>query len=469
MGKIKEIIKKAASVACTFVLGVTGLFAATPAPVTVSAEGAPSSVMDDLSLDENFDASMYPSVERDYSLKVIQIAESAAGELLIYVYQPCDETRELVATSINVSMEIEGDNPASYQNYKLRLQSTEGVFDKYVVENIKLKEDVLRFYSITAIYRAFDKEIDNAPIDDNVIEEIAYPVGQLWTATTYEGTSIYAVRYLDLITVESKHVGFVRYYNGGIYFAENTDSHYVAFSTDRQIDDLLEVEMQYKVQAKVGISTTNLLTGNVSYTERDEGEQQTIALTLNKNQVFEGGGGIFAEKYQYNRIQSIDEFKSNEDLTAETVNALDGQKWVLRFAETDFTQHIVSTSQYSQQVSVGYSQVSSVVLFRLEYEYDGQIYNLGVVDNISRGDTVQDINPPIDIEVPTISLEDIVQGIFDWESGIFGGLFDGGNEKGWLRRVVVIVLCVVVLFFAVWFLRKLLRWLFVDKKNKGDK
>lgn len=52
-----------------------------------------SGVLDDLKKDSSFDESFYPVVANDYSLQMIQIAESVNGELFLYVYQPSGQAK----------------------------------------------------------------------------------------------------------------------------------------------------------------------------------------------------------------------------------------------------------------------------------------------------------------------------------------------------------------------------------------
>ena len=87
-------------------------------------------VLEDLQKDENFNPDDYPAVANDYSLQVIQIAESVNNELFVYVYQPSDETKDLVATEIRMSTPELGID-STYKDYKLILLSSQGVFDKY--------------------------------------------------------------------------------------------------------------------------------------------------------------------------------------------------------------------------------------------------------------------------------------------------------------------------------------------------
>ena len=61
-------------------------------------------VIDDLRLDETFNENDYIDDSSDYSIKVIQIAESVDGDLFIYTYQPSQKSRYIVATSVNMSL-----------------------------------------------------------------------------------------------------------------------------------------------------------------------------------------------------------------------------------------------------------------------------------------------------------------------------------------------------------------------------
>ena len=48
-----------------------------------------TNVLNDLQKDSDFHVVDYPKIESDYSLQLIQIAESSEGDLLVYIYQPC--------------------------------------------------------------------------------------------------------------------------------------------------------------------------------------------------------------------------------------------------------------------------------------------------------------------------------------------------------------------------------------------
>ena len=65
-----------------------------------------SNVLDDLKKDSSFNPSNYPTKSNDYSLQIIQLAESIDKELFIYVYQPSGKSKNLKASSINISTTI---------------------------------------------------------------------------------------------------------------------------------------------------------------------------------------------------------------------------------------------------------------------------------------------------------------------------------------------------------------------------
>ena len=89
-----------------------------------------SGVMQDLQKDENFKPEDYPDNPQDYSLQVIQIAESTDKKLFLYVYNPCGVTRPLIATCVNMSLTQSVDNT---RLYNLTYVSSNGVFGKYLV------------------------------------------------------------------------------------------------------------------------------------------------------------------------------------------------------------------------------------------------------------------------------------------------------------------------------------------------
>ena len=115
------------------------------------------------------------------------------------------------------------------------------------------------------------------------------------------------------------------------------------------------------------------------------------------DKVEHNGGGLFAGTYTWDRIQSVEDFIATEDreniyhgaiidvktsskLTDEALAELQGKKWVLRFAETDYTFWYGENAHGTFSTLVG-----DVTILRLKFETDGITYNLGVIDNKQTG------------------------------------------------------------------------------------
>ena len=352
-----------------------------------------SGVLEDLSKDETFNPEDYPAIADDYSLKVIQVAEGENGELFLYVYQPSAEWMLLTASSVNISVQ---KNQKNINNYSVQLLSTSGVFSKYLVEDFEVEQKDERLYFISSIFRPFDNAIDESPTDDNKIDQISYGVGQLWTVKTENDEISYFTEYVDLITIDSEHRGFIRYMDLKLF--ENysyTDSHYIAFSTDKPIDNLLEAEISFWYKTSYLSNHSSIYHSYLNFDNTDSIEPCYEHKILSSEEIF-SRDSLFFDSYEYKRIQSTEEFLKNEteEFTEEAIVALGSTEWVLRFFETGYT--------YSQNALCGtdtspcYSyikestQVYGITTLRLEYKYDGKIYNLGVVDNIGQGDSNPD-------------------------------------------------------------------------------
>ena len=368
---------------CTF------SFISVPGQVLAEGENETeyTSALEDLEKDENFNASRYPAISIDYSLDVIQIAESEENELFIYVYNPSSEVKELRATSINISISAneglyvaDDDEGMSYINYKLTFLNKDGVFYKYKVDNFTIKNDETRYYNISNIYRAFDYTLDE-PLEDQEISEVGNRVGKVWTAQTIDGEVQYTCKEVETIEITSKYVGFIRYYNGWKFYDSSCYSQYIAFSTDKPIDKLIEAEVFY---VQTSIMETSALGIPVESIETLPEDKYTF---LNYTQKASNSpGGLFSNSYTWDRIETVEDFKSGlEDddinLTDEAEAGLEDKKWVLRFTETDY--QVISgiggmTTRY-------YTRVTEVSILRLKFETDGEVYSLGVIDNKQTG------------------------------------------------------------------------------------
>lgn len=387
-----------------------------------------TTVIEDLSADSTFKLTDYPEDYTDYSVNVIQVAESTDKELFIYVYIP---TPGIEVTTLNMAT---SKDVTSVKNYKLKLLSKSTTLYKYVVTNFTLRPTDTRYYNIVSIFRLPNRLIDKDPDNGNTINEVAHEVAQLWTFTG-SGASTEVTRVdTETITITDKYVGFVRYpqsgalSTGAVYAFGNIDpgfdSHFVAFNTDKTIDKLLEADVYYTSQS---YSYYNKTTGVITPVDEETfGNETGTTVHLTYNDV---GGGTIGKyrKYEWYRIQTMEEFMLSEDneyiyncgvfnikeqdkLTAEGRKDLQGKNWVLRFVETDY--------KYTKDFVAGYTTtrqnwtiVGNVTILRLKFDCNGQIYNLGVVDGKHTGDGIPDNEHTVSIE-PNTSLFSGIKKVF---------------------------------------------------------
>lgn len=377
-------------------------------PSVVKAESTVTytNVLEDLQRDSSFSKDNYPTKTDDYSLHLIQLAESVNKELFVYVYQPSGKDKDFKASSINVSTTI--NDAISYYNYKLELLSSNDVFYKYKVIGLTVKNESVRYYAISSIYRPFDESIDKQASGGNTVTEVNYDVSKQYCFGTINGKPYVNCVDIETIVVTDKFVGFVRYKDGFKFYVGACDSHFVAFNTDKPIDKLLEADVFYTTQSY-----------SWSYVPL-QGEKETFGDKTDKyaylkytDKVEHTGDGLFAGTYKWDRIQTIDDFIKGENreniyhgavldvkisskLTDEALTELKGKKWVLRFAETDY-----SLSGYSSTGSTfeDYTLVGDVTILRLKFETDGITYNLGVIDNKQTGGRDPSNESEIEIEL----------------------------------------------------------------------
>ncbi len=428
-------------------------FACFPAVDIVKAEDVSvyTGALEDLQKDENFDINKFPVDEDDYSLKVVQIAESKNSELFVYVYEPA-VNEKVHATTISFSTAI---NDSFYpQLYSLKLVSTEGTLNKYVVEDFNVLPDVLRYYQIVSIYRAWNELFDTPAPEGQTISEISFSVGQLWTACTVDNEVHYSYLTTETIEITDKFVGFVRYesgYDWTKFFTSKGvtvpgyDCHFIAFSTDHDIDRLMEVQVVYCSQS-YHLSRLNGLVGSPKYGNI---EDHDVTLTYVDRYSVDIPTNMYGQHnhYEWDRINSAQDFVNSQDisygycgaifntetdvkLTDEAKNIIGSKQFVVNFAETEFVDELRS-SGFNTEHYVDKTLVSDVSILRLKFETDGVTYNLGVVDNKQTGS-----DSPV--------TETITE-----------------KKPGWLIWVIVGVVCFIVIAPFLPYIFKVVWWLLI--------
>ena len=407
---MRSVFNRIAVLIITLCVFLTGAQSFSAVAAESENEKTASGVLEDLSKDVSFNTENYPSNAKDYSLSVMQLAESTDKELFIYVYQPSGD--KVRASSINISTTI--NDEISFFNYPLELLNFEGTLFKYKVTNFEVKKDPVRYYAISSIYRPFDAGIGDEKSGNNTINEVNYAVNRQYCFGEINGKPYVNCIDIETIIVTDKFVGFVRYPDGFKLFtgAGACDSHFVAFNTDKKIDKLFEADVYYTTQ-KVSY---DFFTEDSPFSIKfGDSKTDNYAYLKYTDKVEHTGDGFFAGTYKWDRIQSVEDFIKTEDrttvyygavlnskvsskLTDEALNELKGKKWVLRFTETSYNKSPRSGMGAATYYHTETTMVGNVTILRLKFETDGITYNLGVIDNKQTGSAEPSNSTDIKVE-----------------------------------------------------------------------
>lgn len=376
------------------------------APATYADTSTYSDVLDDLQNDSNFNAADYSIVTGDYSIEVIQIAESENKELFVYTYQPCQPVYPLVATEINMSLsdkvggividdEVVAGSDTS-KLYQLTLLNTDGVFAKYKVNDFTVSSDLVRYYTISSIYRDYIEDIDGESGNDNTKISKAFAVGKQFAAMTTESGVAYSCKDIDFVVIENPFVDFLAYgtYDGFDLIFGNvdyTDIHYIAFTPDRQIDTLKEADVTYTTQSY----TLNASGKDTGYSYGEKSEPQYKTLTGNEQVGVDGH-----PEYTWNSIYTAQDFMETTTLTGEAKTQVENSQFVLVFLATKCSVQDLTDLMQGHYQRVTGTKVSDVAILRLMFETDGVTYNLGVVMDKQEGDDIAGNRPEFGAGVP---------------------------------------------------------------------
>lgn len=336
-----------------------------------------TSALEDFQKDSEFNAGDYPDNAADYSIQVIQIAESTDGELFVYTYQPSQKTQYLVATEINMALSESVDGT---RLYGLTLLSSNGVLCKYKVNGFAVSDQDTRYYNITSIFREWLKGIDEETGNNNTKNGVAFSVGKCFIAKTENGVVSYSYKNEQVIQILNPYSDYLRY-NDGYHFGfinghwSYTDVHYIAFDTDLPIDKLMEADVSFWIQPYSGKVPHLSLEGS-----RTEHEPITVR---GEEKGGNAADGWFSKVYEWERIQRVEDFIKMDGLRDETIENVKNLKWVLMFYETEVTRH--SGNVQGQWYDDG-TFVTDVTILRLKFMTAGKVYNLGAVSDKVTGD-----------------------------------------------------------------------------------
>ena len=366
--------------------------------VHASEEKQYSNVLDDLQKDSTFDTAMYPDDPEDISVKLIQIAESEDGQLFLYVYQPSNDTIDLKCTSVSISVGFSSNGQGlDPKFYDLILVSTEGVFDKYLVNGFVLPDEAERYYNIVQILREFnaavDPESDKTEYKDTVCK--SYTVGQQWCAHTVNNSLVYEMNTFNTVELEIKMSSTIKV-NGGVQFAgifgldKDVESHFVVF-------DCEQYQIKYVYNATVFCRSRKYeqngyfwgaWEGDREYPDGEAFSEEYIKLSDKESPVIVEAPGLCAKEYSFDRIMTVAEFKENlqengVSYDEEAVAQLSDNQWVFSYLETDLT--LSDSGVAGGMPGVLYThygtEVEGYILQIAFMDMNENVYDLGVVSD----------------------------------------------------------------------------------------
>ena len=416
--------KKNISLLSLFILLFTSFISVSP--FVVNANDIYTTIYEDLSNDENFTIDNYPVVKDKYELDIIEIAESSDKDLFIYVYNP---SLELQTKKVALSTDSVISTNPSFKVYDLEIIDYYSTIEKYRVKEFSVSTDNVRYYSISQIYRLFNTKIDTNKDKENV-NYITHAIKDKWIFNTYsDGTLIVDKTNIDVITITDRFTSYKRYDEGFFLDYEACDSHFIAFNTDKNIEDLKSAVVKYSVQEKyneghlsgvfLGDFNDSLLSpifdtwalvpskekrmqdyhSLLPIDKEEIGKLEDKYIELKDTDVYTGGSKLFVEDYSYSRIQKVEEFLEIENakntFKEEYYNNIKNKKWVLRFAETDYVYdewinilkgNPLTAYEYESYLwSERFTEVTDVGILQLTFETDGVTYHLPVIDNLESG------------------------------------------------------------------------------------
>ena len=395
-----NIIKKAT---LAILLVIISLFSTIFTPVTAFAQenSYEKTPLTELSKADNFNVEDFEEDPTDYSLKVIQVAESAEGKLNIFTFQPARNTVELWASSINISygFSSNGEN-LTPKNYSLKLISTEGCFDKYEVEGFDVPSEEYKYYNIVSIYRRLSEDV---PTDEDITggttTEKAYEVGQQWSVHTINGVTSYKMNTFMTKTI-TQNLNGTLYYSSGLHlgniasaYTGGLHSWFVAFDVEDTIVKHIynaTLTFQHRTVHDVRVSGESkdgypeygdwVIEENYSITDADEVTYSQVTW--------------FGDDFQWNRIMSSTEYVTNAESQGVTFSEearaeILASQWVFAYYETEY-RHSETTGFWVQH-DYRYSEVENLSILTLKYmDFSGNVYDVGIVSDKTTADDVID-------------------------------------------------------------------------------
>ncbi len=398
-------------------LSCSTLFGAGVVALAEASNTQYSDALADLKMDTSFNVSQWPEITSYRTLELITIAESVKRELFVYVYQPAAPSFPYRATSIRLSFDFdENFEYTDVNDYSLEYINHNGVFYKYKVSGFTVSTESLHKYVVVQLARPYIANYDQAADLDNTISAVPFKVGRCFSITTEDNQTVISATQVDIVIVVDKVCGFVRYNNAAVFGAVNAgmDRHFVAFKSDRQIDELYRAKVTYISQyahkewvnsslqwqyAAPENKTAQIYEFNTSsFTYLDWTGQREAATAswscLERSNVFVNGvEGTEATLFSLGNLNTV----ATNSFSSQERQRLLQMEWVISYDYTLYYDNNVVVDAIDPSKSRR-TITSDVTILELEFVTDGVRYNLGVVDNKQSGSSTASNNSKVRVK-----------------------------------------------------------------------
>lgn len=273
--------------------------------------------------------------------------------------------------------------------------------------------------------------------------EISYSVGQICVAEGYGESATYDYTNVEVLEIKSQLVAnVVSFKNDFFSWMHATEtgytSHVIAFSTDRQIDTILEAD----VYAKYHYAKQTISSHGLGYVPKNyDGKQYGTKVNLQYDEV--ASVSKHGKTYKFKRIMRTSNYLHALGDEAEPYREeLSSYDWVLCVSEaTDFFSYTYTG------IGFGYTQIGATLIdegtiLRLKFDVGGVTYDMGCVSNITKSQFV--------VGETRTWLDDLLD--------LFNGLAHG------LKIFLIVVFVLVLLSICLPLVMSILRAIF----GKGD-
>lgn len=391
------------------------IFSTIPCAAVV-ASADEGGILSELEQDSTFSLSDWPKNDK-LDMDLIDFKETINDKCAVFIYNP---TGKRTALKISICFDESNFDNIKYNYYDLTLldETSNHVIQKYLIEDVSVDHSKLeRYYIFGAIQRDVTEEekIKN----DSIIYSIGLKAGELFRVTedTKTNTITYYRREKDILTLTDQF-RFRLMIANNILETKYTNAECIVFNTDYNISDIVNIDVEFVKNSmnflitlsdygknydntfealEYYIRNNGYVQNRTSKTDYSTGfwfynnqYQELIKKTITSDDTSSNNPGWFKKQVVWNCIDEVANFKSDlyfKKNVYDKYQEIRNCKWFLNY----FTSDLITSARVDSSSMKYYDRildgdiVTSVVIVRMTFVMDGNIYNWAVVDDVAVG------------------------------------------------------------------------------------